>query len=299
MRILVTGGSGLIGSKFVNDLDKKGNDVLYTYLSRKIPNSHGKSIELDVTDKKAILSVIEKFEPDITIHCSALTNVDICETDPKLANRVNVEGTKNIVNACKKSDSKIIYISTSFVFDGFKKIFYEDDKAHPINKYGLTKLKGEKLTKESGLPFMILRTDHPYRWSPAHVEKNNVMRMIKLFESGEKFREATDWFNMPTLVDNLVEASIKLIRKWEDGIYHVMGSDYISRYNLAMKVADAVGGDRNLVTKARSADFDLPTKRPNVHMSNEKVQERTGVKMLGIEDGIKIALKQRGKKPIR
>lgn len=293
MKILVTGGSGMIGSKFVSDLAEEGNEVLYTYLSRNPPVEGGQPAELDVTNRKQVISLVESFEPRLTIHCSALTKVDLCETDPKLAEKINVQGTKNVVDACEKADSKIIYISTSFVFDGSKKIFYEDDKTHAINQYGLTKLKGEGIVKESGQPFLILRTDHPYRWSPHHLEKNNIIRMINLFEKGEKFREAADWFNTPTLVDNLVEASLRLIKKWEDDVYHVVGSDYISRYNLAMKVAEAIGGDKKLVTKIKTADLKLPTNRPNVYMSNEKIREKTSLEMLGVADGVRFVLRQR------
>lgn len=293
MKILVTGGSGMIGSKFVSELAGEGNEVLYTYLSRNPPVEGGQPAELDITNRKQVISLVESFGPRLTIHCSALTKVDLCETDPRLAEKINVQGTKNVVDACEKVDSKIIYISTSFVFDGSKKIFYEDDKTHAINQYGLTKLRGEDITKKSGQPFLILRTDHPYRWSPHHLEKNNIIRMINLFEKGEKFREAVDWFNTPTLVDNLVEASLRLIKKWEDDIYHVVGSDYISRYNIAMKVAEAIGGDKKLVTKIKASDLNLPTKRPNVHMSNEKIREKTGVEMLGVADGVRLVLKQR------
>jgi dTDP-4-dehydrorhamnose reductase len=295
MKVFVTGGSGMIGSKFVEELSKRGDDVLYSYLSRDASIGFGKPVELDVTDRDAVISTITKFKPDLVIHCSALTKVDLCETDPNLADRINVQGTQNVVDACKKVNSKIIYISTSFVFDGSKEIFTEEDKTHAINQYGLTKLKGEDIVRKSGLPFMILRTDHPYRWSPLHAEKNNAMRLIGLFERKEKFREADDWFNTPTLVENLVDASLKLIDDWEDGIYHVVGSDYVSRYELAMTVADMVKGDKQLVEKVKSSVFNLPTKRPNVHMSNEKVQKKTGVKMLGVKDGMRIVLEQRGK----
>jgi dTDP-4-dehydrorhamnose reductase len=292
MKVFVTGGSGMIGSKFVDKLGEK-NEVLYTYLSREALTARGRSVKLNITDRASVLSEIEDFAPDLTIHCSALTKVDLCEINPKLADDINVTGTKNVVDACSKVGSKIIYISTSFVFDGKKKVYHEDDKPHTINQYGLTKLKGEEVIKKSGQPFMILRTDHPYRWSSEYLEKNNVMRMIGFFERGEKFREATDWFNMPTLVDNFVEVSMKLIKKWEDGTYQIVGSDYISRYDMAMKIAAAVKGDKDLVQKVKSSVFNLQTKRPNVHMSNDKVQEKTGVRMLGLEDGVKILLSQR------
>lgn len=293
MRVFVTGGSGLIGSKFVEEFSKAGHDVVYSYLSRNLPIGYGKPVELDVSDREKTISEISNFKPDVTVHCSAITKVDLCETNPDVAEDVNVRGTQNVVDACKKCGSKIVYISTSFVFDGSKKIYLEDDDGSPINNYGLTKLKGEKITSGSGIPFMILRTDHPYRWDPLHTEKNNMMRLLSLFEKREKFREADDWFNTPTLVDNLVDVAMKLIDSWEDGIYHLTGSDYISRYDLAMKVADAVGGDKSLVEKVKSSVFNLSAKRPNVNMSNEKVQKKTGIKMMGVDDGINFVLKQR------
>lgn len=293
MKVFVTGGSGMIGSKFVEELSKRGDTVMYSYLSRDEPIGYGTAVELDVTDRDAVISTISNFKPDLIIHCSAITKVDLCEEAPELAESINVAGTQNVVDAGKKAGSKIIYISTSFVFDGSKELYKEDDEAHAINQYGLTKLKGEEIVKESGLSFMILRTDHPYRWSPLHMEKNNAMRLIGLFEKGKKFKEVDDWFNTPTLVDNLVEASLKLMDDWEDGIYHVVGSDYVNRYQLAMAVADAMGSDKKLVEGVSSSTFNLPTKRPHVHMSNEKVEQKTGVKMLGVNDGMKLVLKQR------
>jgi len=293
MKVLVTGGSGVIGSKLVSNFVADRNDVLYTYLSRNIPVEGAQPVELDITNRKNTTDLIADFNPDLVFHCSALTKVDLCETNPEIAEKINVQGTKNVVDAAKKAGSKIAYISTSFVFDGKKKTFDENDKTHPVDQYGLTKLKGEEITRKSGQPFLILRTDHPYRWSPLHLEKNNVMRLIGLFERGEKINDATDWYNTPTLVDNFSEASASMIKKWEDGIYHVVGSDFVNRYDFACKVADLMGEDKKLINKIKATDLKLPARRPNVHMNNEKIQEKTGVKMLGIEDGIKIVLKQR------
>lgn len=293
MKVLVTGGSGMIGSKFVADLTAAGNEVSYTYLSRNNPMDGAESVKLDVSDRKAVMSLIENFRPELTIHCSAITKVDFCETSPDVANKVNVQGTRNVVDGCRKVDSKMIYISTSFVFDGSKKFYREDEETHAINQYGLTKLRGEEITKKSGQPFMIFRTDHPYRWSPHHIEKNNIMRMIGLYESGNSFREADDWFNTPTLVDDIVEVGRKLAQEWEDGIYHLVGPDFVSRYQLAMEVAGAIGGDKSLVERVKSSVFNLPTNRPNVHLVNIKAEEKTGIKMHGISDGIREILRQK------
>lgn len=293
MKILVTGGSGVIGSKFVNLLSENQNEVLYTYLSRDAPVDGGRPEMLDITDRDSVMGLVKKFEPEIIIHCSALTDADLCETNPELGNRINVEGTRNVLEAGKKSGSKFVFISTAHVFYDSKKVFTEEDKPKPINKYGVSKVMAEDVVKKSGVPFLILRTDHPYRWSPAHLKKNNVMRVITLLEKKEKFREASDWYNMPTLVDNFVEVAYKLIKKWEDGIYHTIGPDYINRYDFAAKVADAMGADKSLIQKIKFSDLPLAAKRPNIKMSNDKVEKKTGMKMVGVDEGINIVMKQR------
>ncbi|MBI4894368.1 MAG: SDR family oxidoreductase [Candidatus Aenigmarchaeota archaeon] len=293
MRVLITGGSGVIGSKFVTDFSKNGHDVLYTYLSRIPRIDDGLSESMDITDRGSVNRIVDKFRPDLIVHCSALTKVDLCETKPELSTRINVDGTKNIVVAGKNVGCKIIYISTAHVFYESEKVFYEDDKPSPQNKYGLSKMMGEEIIKNSGLPFMIFRTDHPYRWSPAHIEKNNVMTVIRKLGEGKEFTEAVDWYNMPTLVDNLVESALKMTDKWEDGIYHVVGSDYVSRYDFASKVAAALGVDDKIIKKTRISDLKLDAKRPNIRMNNDKIQKKSGVRMVGVDEGIFLVMKER------
>ncbi|MBI4894336.1 MAG: SDR family oxidoreductase [Candidatus Aenigmarchaeota archaeon] len=292
MRVLVTGGSGAMGSKFVTELAKGGNDVLYTYLSRDAPVHGGASKSLDVTDKESVSEVVSGFGPDTVLHLAALTNADLCETNPSLADAVNVRGTENIAEACKKAGSRIVFMSSAFVFDGSKPAFSEDDAPRPINQYGRSKLAAERCVEKSGQPFMILRTDLPYRWSPRHVEKNNIMKLIRAFESGEKYREITDWFNTPTLVDDLVTVTNALIGDWEDGTYHVAGPDFVSRYEFASRVASAMGKDPESILGIKSVDLNLPAKRPNVFLRSDKAESKTGIRMRSLDDGIEEVLRQ-------
>ncbi len=293
MRVFITGGSGLIGSKFVREFFKLGAGTYYTYLSRDSTVDKGVPMKLDVSDRESTMHYILGARPDLVIHCSSITNVDLCETDPKLAHEVNVQGTQNVVDACKAANSKIIFMSSSFVFSGKKEFYTEEDEPDAINVYGRNKADGERIVRESGLPYMIFRTDQPYRWSPKHVQKNNVMRLIGLFEKGQPFKEVVDWYNNPTLVDNLVDVAKRLMVDWEDGIYHTVGSDFVSRYDVATTVADAMGAKRELIVKMSSNDLKLPANRPNVRMSNEKVRKKTGLKMLGIKEGVDLVMQQR------
>ena len=126
MRILVIGGSGVIGFETIKKLRKLGHDVFFTYYKNKTPISNGFSI--DIRDANKLTNIFQKIIPDVVIHTTAITNVDLCETNNELADSINVHGTKNIIEGCKIIGSKIIYISTSFVFDGKKQQYFENDE---------------------------------------------------------------------------------------------------------------------------------------------------------------------------
>ncbi|MGZ7068356.1 MAG: sugar nucleotide-binding protein, partial [Methanobacterium sp.] len=115
--IFVTGGSGLLGSKFTRDYFNY--DIIRTFNA----NPENKCISLDITDEKDTLDKIRSANPDLVIHSAALTNVDYCEDHRREAFEINVKGTQNIVKACEKVGSKLIYVSTDFVFDGEKGMY--------------------------------------------------------------------------------------------------------------------------------------------------------------------------------
>jgi dTDP-4-dehydrorhamnose reductase len=293
MRILITGGSGRIATNFTRFLLKTGNEVLACdkFIENFIQGS--KPFRLDITERQPTIDLIEKLRPEIVIHTAALTNVDLCETDKELANKINVQGTMNIVDACKKVNNKIVYISTSAVFDGSKKIYTEEDTPNPTYYYALTKFEGEKIVSNSVLPFLILRTDQPYCWIERWQKDNSVARVIKKLEADEIIKEPVDWYNNPTLVDNFVEVAFELIKKNKTGIYHVVGSDFLNRYELALKIAEIFDKNKELIEPIKSGDLKLPVKRVNVNLDNRKAQKDSGIKLLGVEEGLKILLKQK------
>lgn len=293
MKILISGGSGRIASRFVRFLLKTRNEILTCDKSIENFIEGPKPYELDITEIEATIDLLEEIKPEMTIHTAALTDVDLCETNKELARRINVEGTRNLVDACKRVNSKIVYISTSAVFDGTKQVYTEDDIPNPSYYYGLTKFEGEKITSDSGLPFLVLRTDQPYCWIESWQKDNSVTRVLKKLEAGEMVKEPVDWYNNPTFVDNFVEVAFELIKRNKTGIYHVVGSDFLNRYELALKVAEIFDKDKNLIQPMKAEELKLPAKRVNVNLSNKKAQDETGIQLLGIEEGLKIMLKQK------
>lgn len=155
-KILIIGSSGLLGLKvyqlFSKDYKSIGADLKPI---KEIDNSNFHQI--DITDKKGVLKLITNVSPSVVILTAALTAVDFCEDHNKEAWKVNVEGPKNVAAACEHINSKLIYISTDFVFDGQKNKYSETDLPNPISYYGLTKLEGEKTIRKFRIGHAIVK----------------------------------------------------------------------------------------------------------------------------------------------
>lgn len=291
MKIFIVGGSGVIGSYFVKSFAKENSDITYTYYKNKV--SYTKGINLDVQDRDDTLKTLKKFQPDLIIIANALTGVDFCEANPSLAESINVKGTKNIVDGCKSVNSKLVFISTSAVFNGTKSEYSENDKPNPTGIYGLTKFQGEKIIQESNLPFLILRTDQPYCWKEKWQHTNSVIRVIENLEKNQQFKEVADWYNTPTYVPDFVNATKELIQKDLEGIFHLVGSDFISRYDWSQKVADIFHLKKNLIKPIDSSELKLPVERNNIKLNNNKLLQNTGYKMAGVEEGLRKMLENK------
>jgi dTDP-4-dehydrorhamnose reductase len=283
MKILIIGGSGMIGSKMIHFF-KKFHSVSYTFFKHPIPYSDGYFLE--ISKKQKTIELISKLNPDLVVHTAALTNVDLCQTNQELANKINVEGTQNIVDACKNTKSKLVYISTSFVFDGTQKEYYENDITSPLNYYGITKEKAEKLILNSGLDYLILRTDQPYCWIEPWQKDNSVVRVLRNLKLRNQHNEMSDWFNNPTYVPDLIYATKILFESEKNGIYHLTGSDFIDRYSWSLYTAKIFGFEKNLIKSIKSNNLNLPAKRPNANLSNKKLFDETNFKMKDVEEGL-------------
>jgi len=285
MKILIIGGEGVIGSHFNKFYHDDKQNVHYSYFSHNLL-TYQDGYQLNIIEKDSTENLILKSNPDIVIHAAALTNVDLCERDNDLANSINFEGTKNVISGCKKAQCKLIFISTSFVFDGNNKKYHENDIPNPINYYGITKLKAEEAIKNSDLSFLILRTDQPYCWSEKWQHTNSVIRAISTLRSRKILNEIIDWYNNPTYVPDLVNATSVLINKDISGLFHLAGSDYINRYEWSIKVAEIFDLDKDLIKPIHSDSLNLPVKRPNVNLSNKKLFNKIGREMMNVKDGL-------------
>jgi len=236
IKIALTGGTGLVGSRVAEILREKFDVKI---LSSK---------EMDITNRDNVFNVLKNLDFDVLIHFAAYTNVDSSEIEKEKAWNINVEGTKNVYDACDKFNKNFIYISTDFVFDGKKENapFFEDSKPNPISYYGLTKYEGEKILKKG----TIIRISYPYREN--FEKKQDFVRKIKsLLEQGREVFMVNDSLIVPTFIDDIGYAlkNFLLSENFEDElkIIHFVGSKAYSPYECGKIIAKAFNLDESLI----------------------------------------------------
>jgi len=258
MKVLVIGGSGLLGKKLREILLENNYDVFTTYY-RAHQTDKEKNYQLDITQKKDVDIVIKKIKPDFIVHTAALTNVDECEKNKDLANNINIQGTKNIAEISIKIGSKLIYVSTDYVFDGKKDLYKEQDQVHPINYYGFTKLKGEEIVKNIVNDCIIVRTSVIYG---SNNNKNFVMWILENLQKHNRISIVNDQYVSPTLNTDLSEQLVALINNDVLGIFHTAGGERINRYDFSQIVAEVFNLDKTLVDAISIKDMNWLAQRP-------------------------------------
>ncbi len=254
VKILVTGGSGLLGSKLVGELLSRNYEVIALYNRNPIPVDHEKlvKVRLDIVDKTSLEDLILKTRPDVIIHSAAYTDVDGCERNKTYAWRVNVEATRSIVRAARVVKSHLIYVSTDYVFDGEKGLYRENDTPSPVNYYGLTKLVGEELVRTSDLLYTIVRPSTIYGVGGS--KKSFAEYVAEKLSRGEKVRALVDQYVSPTHNTLLAMAVAEIVEMRPMGVLHVAG-ERMNRYQFATKIAEALGLPVELVEKASIKDM--------------------------------------------
>jgi dTDP-4-dehydrorhamnose reductase len=286
LKLLITGASGLYGSKLAQKALGEGIDV---YSSDLQSNSvFGNAVKLDVSDKVQVESTFEAVKPAVVVHAATLTDVDKCELNKDLAWRVNVDGTKHITQVCQKTETFLVYISTDYVFSGEKGNYVESDSPEPINYYGLTKLLAEEIVQT--LPetdYFIARPSVMYGSTPSAGKVNFALWLIETLRKGERVKITTDQWNTPTLNTNLAEMTLEVIARRLTGLYHLCGATRVSRFEFAKKIADVFDLDKSLIDKVSASQFTWPAKRPSdSSLDTSKAQRALKCKPLTLDKAL-------------
>ena len=287
-KIFLTGGTGLLGSTLVRTVPEEF-DLVASYVKNAVIMDRGRAsfTEIDITNKAMVLNIFDEVKPEVLIHTAAIANVDYCETHKDEAWSVNVGGTANLLEACDKHGTKMVFTSTNAVFDGENAPYSEEDEPNPINYYGKTKLEAETLVRKRREDHAVARLMTMYGWNNPSERQNPVTLLLSKLTKGDEMRMVDDIYNNHLLADNCADALWAIVKLDKDGIYHIAGKDCISTYKLALEVADVFELDKNLIKPVESDFFKFPAPRPkNTCYVTDKMDNELRVRPLGVREGL-------------
>jgi dTDP-4-dehydrorhamnose reductase len=259
LKVIITGASGLLGAKLAELATESGYNVHSLYKSHPCPPSNAEQV--DITDQVALRKVFADVKPDVVFHTASLTDVDLCEREPKLAMKVNGEATGFIAKACQETGSYPVYVSTDYVFDGVRGHYSEEDGPAPINTYGRSKLFGEEEMARYCSRGCVARTSVVYGWGRSY-RPNFATWVHSKLAANEQVRVVRDQFASPTLNIHLARMLLEVAERQVKGVLHVAGSTRISRYEFAVILAKQFGFNENLVTPIQAEAANWKARRP-------------------------------------
>lgn len=239
-RVLVTGASGLLGRAIIKKFSQTDWELMGTAYSRA--DKYG-LIKMDLTNEKEMNDQINKFKPTIIIHSAAQRSPNEVEDNFEAARKLNVDTTQNIGKAAEIIGASVIYISTDYVFDGNNPPYKETDVPKPVNKYGITKLEGEKVLLETSPESVILRVPVLYG-DIEYIAESAVTVLLDSLLKSEKPQKVNDYeIRWPANVDDIAAICYELAeRKLKDstiaGIYQWSGKESMTKYKMVQVMAE-------------------------------------------------------------
>ena len=264
MKYLIVGKYGQLAKEFQRLLSAKGEE--YIALTHE---------EADVRDYVKLREVFQSYKPSVVINCSAYNQVDKAESDYEEAMKVNALGPYNLALLCREQGSFLVHYSTDYVFDGSKTegLYTEEDQPNPINKYGLSKLLGERFSSQVVDNMLLLRVS----WVFGEGSQNFVNKVLSWAKERDQLQISADEVSVPTWARRIALISYEAIGQGLTGLYHLVSSGYTSRYEWAKEILRLCHKDK-LVVPVSADVFDLPAKRPKFSaMSNERISKELGM----------------------
>ncbi len=281
LNILVTGASGQLGRCVKRESSRSDDRFFFTDVDT-----------LDITDSEAVSDFLREHSIDVVINCAAFTDVEKAEENPDGAAKLNVDAVRNLAGAVAKTGGVLIHISTDYVFGGSGKNtpLDEDESPAPTGVYGLTKLSGEQVVKDSGVRFLIFRT----AWLYSEFGKNFLKTMLALFKSHDHLKVVFDQVGTPTYAGDLAAAIVDIITSrifsGREGIYHFSNEGVCSWYDFAKTIAAMTDGECD-IHPCHSDEFPSKVVRPSYSVLDKtKFKSTFGLPVPYWTDSLKVCL---------
>jgi dTDP-4-dehydrorhamnose reductase len=287
MRILITGGSGLLG-QYLSIALSEANEVISLYNKNTISSDNFNSRQIDIRNNKLLNNLFESFKPDIVIHAAAMTN-PVLSTDLETREiyDINVSSTKRIAELCDRCSARLIYTSSDLVYAGYRgSMLKEDSKLIPLSIYAETKLMGEIKIQETFDNYIILRIALLYGFGLGNCT-SHFQGMYENLKAGKKVRLFYDQYRTPV---SLPEAA-RIIRALcnqniKNDIINIGGKERVNRIEMGEILCDIVGFDKNLIQRISMSEIPGYPVVEDVSLNTEKLQSY-GINIKNIDESIK------------
>jgi len=283
-RLLITGASGLLGLNLALSAGER-----HTVIGADRCKLTGVPFELfcaDLLDAGALDRILDAARPERLIHCAALADLEACEADPSLARRLNATLPGELAAACLKRGVRLVHLSTDSVFDGTKEgVYTESDLPNPPGVYSATKLQGEQNVLSANPAAIIARVNF-FGWS-----LNGKRSLSEFFfnnlSAGRKCNGFTDIWFCPMFVGDLGATLLRMLEKGLSGLYHVVGSEALTKYEFGVRLARQFGYDERLVIPISIAESGLKARRShNLRLSVHKLSTDLSMDIPGVSTGL-------------
>ena len=283
-KILITGGSGLLGLNWI--LDRREKDKVHYFLNKKyisVKGAEGYFVNFENT--KEIEDLINKIKPDFLVNTIGITDIEFCEKNKDYAIKYNANLASILSEISYKNDIKFIHISTDHLFDGKQSFYAEDSQTNPLNTYGLSKMMSEKLILKNNPNALIIRTNF-FGWGPSYRESISD-KIISDINNKNNYDGFENIFFTPISTKKLIDLSHQLIDKNISGIINICSSTRLSKYEFAVKIGNCFGLNNKLINRKNVSNNQKPVARPlDLSLSNKKLLDLLGIKPITIEDSI-------------
>lgn len=259
MKTLILGASGLVGGNCLHYFTQKGWDCLGTHFSFETDNTQFYNT-LDPTDPSN--ADLESFNPELIVHCGALTWVDYCEENVEESYEKTVLSTLNALELANHFNAKFVYLSTDYVFDGQKGFYTEADEVNPLGVYAKHKLEAENHIRGKLRDHLICRITNVY--GNEIRGKNFISRLSENMQKGEamELKLPYDQYATPVNAADVARAIYLLVESKKSGLYHLASTDYLNRVQLAERVSHHFGHDQVSIIPITTAELNQAAKRP-------------------------------------
>lgn len=284
MRILVSGASGLLGGRLTGLL---GPHEVVAARHRNPAPAGLAEVPLDLLSPASIEHVLANARPDAVVHCAALADADRCEADPELARRLNAEASAVLARGCWRHGQRLIAVSTDLVFDGARSFVRETDAAAPLLVYGLTKLAGEEAVLAEHAASAVVRVALLHgRGRAARPSASEAVAWS--LRAGRTIRVFSDQYRTPVDCESVARAILALLASNVRGRFHLGGHERVSRHELALRTARALGLSPSLIEPVRQAELPLPAPRPaDVSLDSSRARSELGWSPRPLDEGLR------------